>query len=153
DKYDGFLIPYSSLSQYVSTQEFRSLLAPVFAKPCIVIGSEEPGFSCVLPDSASGVELLAKHLIADHDVKRFVLVRGLVHHIVSNIREGDLPMPMSTAGLPDTNLTIINNSFIPELAGEIVDTIQANKLVDPTPAVIFISQPQAVATLSELLRR
>jgi diguanylate cyclase (GGDEF)-like protein/PAS domain S-box-containing protein len=152
-RYDGFIIPFSALSQYVSPESFYEYLSPILSKPYVLIGVDEKEHSCVLPDYASGVYRLVMHLAEEHSTDSFVYVRGPEDHISSNIREEGLRRALKESGISEDKLLIMMKPFMPECTGEIADEIERTGGITPRTAIIFVGEDMAVAMIHELKKR
>ncbi|MBN2546821.1 MAG: substrate-binding domain-containing protein [Spirochaetes bacterium] len=126
--FDGFIIPYSSLGQYAGYNKFREFLKPIFQKPCVLIGADEPDFICINSDHISGFYRLTYHLIDVHKCNAIAFLRGPKSHIVSNYREKGIRKAFKELKTDEKNLFIYARDTNVQEARRFADEIIKSKL-------------------------
>jgi diguanylate cyclase (GGDEF)-like protein/PAS domain S-box-containing protein len=139
--YDGFIIPYSSMSQYSGRERFLEKISSVIEKPCVTIGGKIPGHPCIVPDWENGMILLIEHLVEIHSCRRFLFIRGLLDHQMSNARESGFRKGLAGHGIPESCLEIIHADF--RETNRIAETIVREKKIENFDAIIFVSDESA----------
>jgi len=126
--FNGFIIPYSSLGQYAGYKEFKEFLKPIFQKPCVLIGADEPDFVCINSDYINGFYRLACHLIDVHKCTAIAFLRGPKPHIVSNYREKGIRKAFKELKINEENLFIYARDTNAQEARKVADEIIKSKL-------------------------
>lgn len=141
--YDGFIIPYSSMSQYVGHDAYQKKISAVLAKPCITIGSKVRGHPCIIPDWESGMTLLIEHLVEEHSCQRFLFIRGLPDHQMSNTRENGLRKKLKEYGITEDSLEVVFSDFTVDAGSQIASHLIRQKKISCYDAIIFVSDETA----------
>jgi PAS domain S-box-containing protein len=150
DQFDGFIIPFSALSQYGPKKELFDILKSVLLKPTVFIGVGIDGYSCVTPDYEDGMRQIVEHMVALHSVENFIFIRGPKEHITSNTREKGLCSALKMAGINDSNITIIDKRFDNDFAAQIVEECEAKNLIHPKSVILFSGEGVAIETVHQL---
>lgn len=83
---DGLIVLSSSLSRFISKDEFMVFLKRYHPVKIVCVGAKIGDYPVVKPDYKKGMRTLLEHLIKDHGYRRIALVRGPEFNLSSEER-------------------------------------------------------------------
>jgi PAS domain S-box-containing protein len=153
DSFDGFIIPFSAISQNVPAAEFKDFISPILVKPCVLVGAPVDGFSSVTPDYADVISKIVRHLFLHHKIEHLVFVGGPENHITTIIKEREIRKVLSVLGISESRLTFFSNSLNPGTTAQLVEKCDNLGLIKSRNALVFSGEEMALRTITELKLR
>lgn len=148
DLHDGTLVLASTVGKYVSDDELLRRLAPVSAKPVVLMARDVPGVPRVVVDDRPGMRQVMEHLITACGRRRFVLMSGLRGHPDSETREREVRDVLAEHGIELREDQVAYGGF---WSADARDGMQ--RIVDRSrdfDAVVCLNDPMAFAVIEVL---
>ncbi|WP_457420145.1 diguanylate cyclase domain-containing protein [Roseateles sp. P5_E7] len=150
DLHDGTLVLASTVGKFVSDAELLRRLAPVSAKPLVLMARDVPGVPRVVVDDRAGMRQVMDHLISACGRRRFVLMSGLRGHPDSETRERAVRDALADHGIELREDHVAYGGF---WSADARDGMQ--RIVDRSrdfDAVVCLNDPMAFAVIEVLQR-
>jgi len=148
DLHDGTLVLASTVGKYVSDAELLRRLAPVSAKPLVLMARDVPGVPRVVVDDRAGMKQVMDHLVIACGRRRFVLMSGLRGHPDSETRERAVRDALAEHGIALREDHVAYGGF---WSADARDGMQ--RIVDRSrdfDAVVCLNDPMAFAVIEVL---
>lgn len=149
-KFDGFILPFSAISQSVPASEFKAYISPILAKPCVMVGAPLEGFTSVTPDYADVIGKISRHLFLHHKIEHLVLIGGPEPHITTILKEHALRIILSQLGIAEDRLTVLYSTFNPADSGPLVKKCEQMGFLKPGYALVFCGEEVALRAITEI---
>ncbi|MDC7219920.1 MAG: LacI family DNA-binding transcriptional regulator [Spirochaetales bacterium] len=96
---DGVILPVSSMSRFVSEEEFSAFCEVFHGVPIVSLGTPFKDYPTVKPDYLEGMARIVDHLVQVHGRKKILLFRGKESHRSSIEREAGYKMGLARNGI------------------------------------------------------
>ncbi len=120
---DGIILMSSSLSSFVSAEEFDSFCKIYSGKPVVSVGREIKYGSSVLVDNRSGMKELLIHLIESHGYSRIAFVRGPEKNVEATERFRVYKEVLEEYNIPFDDNLVVSGMFVGDTGKKAISTL------------------------------
>jgi DNA-binding LacI/PurR family transcriptional regulator/DNA-binding CsgD family transcriptional regulator len=120
---DGLLIFSGTIANFISKEEYKTFLAKYENIPCVSVFLKVDGLPSVLIDNKKGIKKLLKHLLNEHNYKRYVFISGPENNSDAKERLSGFMEFLEEEKLEKDSQLIINGDFRYESGVEAVAKI------------------------------
>ncbi|POR00342.1 hypothetical protein AU468_09715 [Alkalispirochaeta sphaeroplastigenens] len=148
---DGIILISSAIATLHDSVDLEELFAPWSGLPRVSVGIRIPGMSSITVEEVREVSLIIRHLVKQHDRRRFALITGPLGHFESVARKRAVEDTLKGYGLPLDERLVASGSFRQASGEEAVAQLLGTGL--DFDALVCLNDRMAQGALKALTRR
>jgi DNA-binding LacI/PurR family transcriptional regulator/signal transduction histidine kinase len=145
---DGLIVITTAIATFLDGVAVGRFFASRKGIPQVSVGFKVPGIPSVTVDGSDGVTSVVRHLVRDHGISRFALIRGPAGHPEAEDRERSFRAALSREKIAFNERLAVRGNFLKESGAE-----AARKLIKPGlkfDAIVCMNDSMALGALDVL---
>jgi DNA-binding LacI/PurR family transcriptional regulator/signal transduction histidine kinase len=142
---DGLIVVSSAIATFLSPEETVGLFSARPGIPHVSVGLRVPGVPSVTASGSEGVMTVVRHLVRDHGLRRFALIRGPAGHPEAAEREWAFRATLAEEGLGFDERLAAEGTFLRASGASAARSLLDTGL--PFDAVVCMNDRMALAAM------
>jgi DNA-binding LacI/PurR family transcriptional regulator len=155
DNVDGLVVLSSAIGNEVGSEGLAAWLQRFHPLPMTAIGAPVPGIVHTGIDNESGLRAAVRHLIVEHQCRRFAFIRGPRASAEAEERYDAFVAELGDSQLSVDSRFVVDGDYRLESGAEAVKTLLEKRRINPASldAIVAANDYMALGAQDELLRR